>query len=313
MHKFIAVMLCSLLVASIPGCATLGQSRPTNPTSRPKSLVAALGRRLAILASLDGRASYIPGQFTAVSSIAVTADGRSVIVANEPKDCKARWYQPEIDRVVIETGSRDRIVGGADSPAVNAMGIVAYGGVCDGLSLGFTDLVTGQNFRSDPLGALASGPSPTIDLVRPLAWLSDGRTLFYEVSVRGEAHPRYYFGRVWPFALPNERVVRVGAALRTTGFDPTAAAVVDDKALAFAEDYAAGSRVREWDVSTESLRADRGFQGFLLRETIKALKADPRGTHFLAVTRSGVLYRWSIGDTAPTRLADGVSAASWLP
>jgi hypothetical protein len=311
------------------------------PSPRPVSLVAALGGRLAVLGSADGSTSYValpmiglgrsrgsasdvPRQFTNVSSIAVTADGRSVIVTNGARDCRTEggWekgsYQPEIDRVVIETGARERVVGGADSPVVNAKGIVAYGIVCDGQGLlGFTDLVTGQNarrdaFDRDALDAPAPESSPTIESVRPLAWLRDERTLFYEVSIPGEGHPRYYFGRVWPLALSNEQVVvRVGAALHEAGLDPTAAALVADKTVAFAQDSSAGTRVREWDVSTESvLRADWGFQ---LPETITALTADPSGTHFLAVSRSHVLYRWSVGDTAPTKLADGVSTAVWLP
>src|SRR5204862_61196 len=79
-----------------------------------------------------------------------------------------------------------------------------------------------------------------------LAWLSDGRELFYEISVRGEAHPRYYFGRVWPLVPVNEQVVRrIGVALRETGLDPTAAALVNDNTVAFAQDVYAGSRVRE--------------------------------------------------------------------
>ena len=67
--------------------------------------------------------------------------------------------------------------------------------------------------------------------------------------------------------------------------------------------------MREWDVSTDRFRANRGFH---LTETITALTANPSGTHFLAVTRNRVLYRWSAGDTAPTRLAEGVNAAAWL-
>jgi hypothetical protein len=270
----------------------------------------------ALFASSE-RASAIQGRFTNVTRIAVTADGRSLIVVNGPRDCRTKGgfeegsYQPEIDHVVMETGARDRVVGGSDFPAVNAKGIVAYGIVCDGGGiLGFTDLVTSQNTRRGAFGESAESALP-IASVQPLAWLSDGRTLFYEVSVRGEARTRYYFGLVWPFGLPEEESFhRVAAALDPAGLDPTAAALVDDTTIAFALDDSAGSRVREWDVSTERFREDQGFH---LPETISALAAAPGGTHFLAVTRSHVLYRWSAGDAAPTRLADGVSAAAWLP
>ena len=332
----VAALPFIFLPAAVPSPAQERQTRDLPPvgvpSSRPVSLVAALGGRLAVVGSVDGRASYIPGQFTDVSRLAVTADGRSVIVVNGPRDCRTKGgfeegsYQPEIDQVVIGTGARERVVGGADFPAVNAKGVVlvpdigspdakalvAYGGVCDGGErLGFSDLVTGQNARRPPLGESGYTSSLRIESVRPLAWLSDGRTLFYVITVRGEAHPRYYFGRVWPLVPPAEEVVRrIAATLHESGSDPTAAALVDDKTVAFAQDDSTWSRVREWDVSTESfLRADWGFQ---LPETITALTADPGGTHFLAVTRSHGLYRWSVGETAPTKLASGVSAAVWL-
>jgi hypothetical protein len=303
-RKCIAVMFCLLLASSV--FARLAQSRRTT-SPPPKALVAALGGRLAVLNSADVRASYVSGQFTGVSSIAVTADGRFIMVG--PKDCEKNW----IEQVEIATGAVEDFVGAADSPVVNAKGLVAYGVRCDGHSLGFTDILTGQNARRDPFGETVAGrPSSAITGVRPLAWLSDGRTLFYEVTIRGEKHPRYYFGRVWPLVEANEEVVsRVAGALQQTGPDPTAAALVDDKTIAFAQNYAAGSRVRVWDVFAERfLGAGRSFQ---LPETITALQADPSGNHFLAVTASGVLYRWSVGDRAPARLADDVSAAAWIP
>jgi hypothetical protein len=151
-----------------------------------------------------------------------------------------------------------------------------------------------------------------VTAVRPLAWVGDGRTLFYEVSVRREAYPQYYFGRLWPVVSAREEVAtRVGAALHKPGLDPTAAALVNQRTVAFAQDDSAGSRVREWDVTTESfLGADLSFR---LPETITALTADPSGTHVLAVTSRRTLYRWSVGDPAPTTLANDVIAAAWRP
>lgn len=337
MRYFITAIFFTLLAASvfaqthtpaaIPRPATGGQSRPTTTTSRPVSLAAALSGRLAVLRSVDGRASYVPGQFADVSSIAVTPDGRSIMVG--PRDCEKNW----IEQVDIATGAVSEFVGGADFPVVNgkgvvavrtesgvvaisskdAKGLVAYAIRCDGEGiLGFTDILTGQNARRDPFGESDERLSSTITAVRPLAWLRDGHTLFYEVSIRGEGHPRYYFGKVWPMVSPREETFRrVGAALRERGLDPTAAALVDDNTVSFAQDFAAGSRVREWDIATESfLGADRSFQ---LPETITTLTADPSGMHFLAVTAGGTLYRWSVGDLAPTKLANGVSAAAWCP
>ncbi len=219
-----------------------------------------------------------------------------------------RKFIAEIDHVVIETGVRERVVGGAEFPAVNAKGIVASGVVCDGeAAINFSDLATGQPARRGVFVESAFGVALKMQSVRPLAWLSDGLTLFYEVSVKGESHPRFYFGRFWPLVqAKDETFVRVGAALHESGFSPNTAALVDDKTIAFA----AGADVREWNVSTgRLLPANRGFE---LPETITALTVDPSGTHFLAMTRTHVLYRWSVGDAAPTKLAAGVRAAAWL-
>ena len=99
MRKLVAVMLCTLLVSS-------AFARPQIPAPRPGSLVAALGGRLAVLRSLDGSATYLPGQFTGVDSIAVTPDGRSIMVG--PRDCEKDW----IEQINIATGAvEDEFVG----------------------------------------------------------------------------------------------------------------------------------------------------------------------------------------------------------
>jgi len=305
--------------------AALGQARQTNQTPRPVSLAAALGGRLAVLRSADGRASYIPGMFEGVSSIAVTPDGHSIMVG--PANCEKDW----IEQIDIATGAVKEFVGGADFPVVNskgavmarsehgvvvissrdAKGLVAYAIRCDGHGIfGFTDILTGQNARRGAFGELDLSDAATS--VRPLAWLSDGRTLFYEVTLVGEIHPRYYFGKLWPLVSPREEMFRrIGTVLHETGSDPTAAALIDDNTVAFAQDAAGGSRVREWDVANEKFLGEE--RSFSLPDRITALTADPSGVHFLAVTEGRILYRWSVGDLAPARLAEGVSAAAWRP
>ena len=308
-----------MVVACVAVVFAQDKSTSSTPKSRPASLVAAIDDRLAVLGSADGRASYIPGRFPDVSSIAATPDGRSIMLG--PKDCRTNWIQ----RVDISTGTVEEFVGAAEFPVVNgksvvlvsgipspdARALVAYGIRCDGKGmLGFTDILTGQNARRPALGEAGYTSSLPIEIVHPLAWLTDGLTLFYEISVRGEAHPRYYFGRVWPLVTPAEEVVRRIAATVPESGAPTAAALIDDTTVAFAQGDGTGSRVREWDVKTE--RFVQGRRNFRLPETIVALTADASGMHFLAVTRSRALYRWSVGDTAPMKLADRISAAAWL-
>jgi hypothetical protein len=290
------------------------------------SLIAAVHERLVVLASADGSPSHVEpampalrgtasgveGRFTNVSRIVVTADGRSLIVVNGVTDCRTKGgfeegsYQPEIDQVVLETKARERVVGGSDFPVVNAKGVVAYRIFCDGEGvLGFTDLITGHNARR---GALGESELP-IESVEPLAWLSDGRTLFYAGSVRGETRRRYYFGRLWPLVLPEEEAFRRVADALEDGPDPATAALVNDTTIAFAQETSGRSQVRAWDVSSGRFRPDWGFQ---IPGAVGALATDRSGTHFLVVTRTQILYRWSVGDGQPTKLAEGVRAAAWL-
>ena len=296
---------------------------------RPASLVAAIGERLAVVDSADGMTKYLPGRFTEVSRVAVTAGGQFAIVVNGARDCRTQGgfeegsYQPEIDHVEIVTGARERVVGGSDFPVVNrravtlvpslaaadAPALVAYGIVCDGTSMGFTDIVTGQNARRPPLGEAGYKSSLPIESVRPLGWLRDGRTLFYAVSVRTEPYPRYYFGRLWPLVEPGDELIRRVATMPLSEETPTAAALVDDTTVAFAQHAArGGSHVREWDVMAARFK-DRLFE---LSETITDLTSDAAGRHFLAITKEHRLYRWSTGDPRPVKLAEGVTAAAWI-
>lgn len=323
------VILC-FSVALAAAC----NHRPSPPASlannRPLSLLAALGERLAVVDSSDGTAKYLPGRYTEVSRVAVTGGGEVAVVVNGSRDCRTTGgfeegsYQPEIDHVGIVTGVRERVVGGSDFPVVNskavalvpsiavadAEALVAYGIVCDGPGLGFTDMVSGQNARRPPLGEAGYTSSLPIESVRPLGWLRDGRTLFYMVSVRTEPYPRYYFGRVWPLVEPGDELILRVAAMPLSEELPTTAALVDDMTIAFAQHaHGGGSQVREWDVRTGRFRDGRLFE---LPGTITDLATDASGRHFLAITRNRHLYRWSAGDARPVQLAEDVTAAAWI-
>ena len=327
-----AIMLC-VGVTLAAACDHRSTSQPASAAGdRPPSLLAAIGEQLAVVDSSDGNMRYLPGQFTQVSRVAVTAGGQFAIVVNGARDCRTQGgfeegsYQPEIDHVEIATGARERVVGGSDFPVVNrravtlagigvsdAPALVAYGIVCDGGgTLGFTDMVTGLNARRPPLGEDGYTSELPIESVRPLGWLRDGRTLFYMVSVRGEPDPRYYFGRVWPLVETSDEVIRrVADTMPLSNDVPTAAALVDDTTIAFAQRAAAGgSRVREWDVMAGRF-GQRG-RLFELPETVTALTIDAGGHHVLAVTRARRLYRWSAGDPRPVKIADGVTATAWI-
>jgi Tol biopolymer transport system component len=50
-----------------------------------------------------------------------------------------------------------------------------------------------------------------------------------------------------------------------------------------------------------------------LPEASKQLAVDASGDHVLASTVDGALYRWSTGDGAPTKVADRIATAAWIP
>ena len=181
--------------------------------------------------------------------------------------------------------------------------------VCDGPSLGFSNLVTEQNYGSDALGSHATERSQSIDFVEPLGWSPDSQRLVYRVHLKDDSRPRSYVGRLWPLVPQAQtQVVELPG-----GPAVTAATFVDDDTVALAEATSAGStEVRRWTVAPGSAEAPSPVL-FQVRGQVVSLTADPSGQHFLAVTSAGELYRWSRGDDQPTRLGDGVAAAAWLP
>jgi hypothetical protein len=65
-------------------------------------------------------------------------------------------------------------------------------------------------------------------------------------------------------------------------------------------------------LSERPIHADTPAPELELPAIPDVLSGDTSGRHFVLVV-GGALYRWSEGDDAPTKVADGIVAASWIP
>lgn len=220
----------------------------------------------------------------------------------------------EVGTVDLATGTQMRIVSGAVAPVVSPDGrFVAYGILCDGVGLGFSDLRDGRNYRIDLVPSVEALP---VDSVEPVAWAPDSERLLYRTVRAGEA-PRYFVGRLWPLADDT------GAIEISSGHPMMAAAFVDDRQLAIGETSGRGSRVRFVDLTKPGCSPSpcevtlqllpESKTAFDVPGRITSLVADVSGQHLLVVTQDRALYRWSVSDPNLTKLADDVTAAAWVP
>jgi hypothetical protein len=244
-----------------------------------------------------------------VEGVSATPDGREGVLARQVGErCSEHdgSFQPQIDRVDLDRRTSTRIVGGSSSPAVSPDGRwVAYGIECDGIELGITDLRTGENYR--PAFLSPEGSSRERTRVEPLGWSPDSRQVVYRVTFTDGGPPGYFAGAFPPVVDPGDE--RLGALPWEHGL--SAATFVGDDEVAVARDEPDGSVVRAWRLGSGEELAEAPTL-FRLDEAIRSLVADPTGRHLLVLTEDGDLLRWSTGDAAPVRLAEGVTAAAWL-
>lgn len=339
----LVIALISVLVVRDADDSTRVSTGPAPPpvsasTAMPGSLVAAVdGNRLAFLASQNGSEQTSYGSFPQVSSVSVTPSGKEILFSylGQSGACGSK-PEVEVDRLNTATLAATRIVGGAVTPVVSPDGkFVAYGITCDGPALGLTNLATGENYRTDPLGGTKRETSANIESVEVLGWSPDSTRMLYRLTLKGDSSAHYYVGRLWPAVRQSEtKVVEL-----PSGSNVSAAAFIDDKTVAMAMAVAAtGNRTVVQEMPIEQTKAPRdgikwdnqallvtGDGIFEVPGPITSLVADPSGRHLLVLVEyprrppvpgsplGSALYRWSVGDGAPTKIADSVTAASWAP
>jgi hypothetical protein len=250
------------------------------------------------------------GPFPGSGSVAATPDGEDVLVSYtaDAGGCGGSGgsAQPQIDRIDVRTKARSRVVGGSRTPVVTPNGTyVAYGMECDGVALGVTNLLTGENYRTDFLPT--STANGNVTRVEVLGASPNSRRLVYRVTYPGLPDPRYYAACLWPLVEHKDH------SLVELPYGPriTAVAFAGDDDVALAETVAGSSEIRRWSLRQTGGRKESSPVLFTVPDRVTALVADATAGRFLALTEAGVLYRWSTGDPGPAQLADGVSAAAW--
>ena len=241
-----------------------------------------------------------------VAFVGATTKGSKILFSPPtPPNC-ANDGGTGVQWVPTAGGQPTRIVSGSIAPVANLRGLTAYGIVCDGPALGFTDLRTGENYRSDPLGDRHVESSVKIGAVEPLGWSPDGNQLLYRLQLRGDTRPHFYVGSLWPAVAAKKTTV---VELPIFGVGVTAAAFVGDHRVAIAQ---GGSRT-EIRLGLVDHRARKNFSRVLFTVVgpVSSLIVDRSGRHFLAIVGDS-LYRWDQGDRAPRKIADGIDAATWL-
>ncbi len=261
--------------------------------------------RVVVLDSGTGAMQLVvPGITGTVVGISSSPDGSEIVVGSQPTG--GTFCAGTMQGVKIPNGLVRPILGEAAAPVVNHYGLAAYGISCDGHTLGFTNLVNGENSRSNPLADVSSEASPRVEKVEPLGWSPDGTRLLYRLKLRGDVTIQYYAGSLWP-AVPSKRTKVVPLPDDAT---VTAATFLDDRTLAVAERHGSHSVVRSRQFGRSGSRA-RSRVLFTTRGRVQSLVADLSGQHLLVVV-DDVLYRWDRGNGAARKIADAVMAADWL-
>lgn len=280
------------------------------PADAPNGIVAVRNNELVVLDAQDGQQHSSLGTVADGTIVAPTTDGRTLLLgASAPPaqcDSAAPVTPPVLEEMNTVDGSREPLVGAAYSPAMSRNDVVAYGYACDGNGLGLTDVGTGKNFRFDAILRRSGASSTEPVSIHPLGWSPDGRRLLYFVSGRGV--PRLVATRFAPAfftaARPRDtdsveiRAPKVRTA--TMSGDDTIAAVLPS----------APRRVVEYRLGETLTEPQRLFE---MPSPVTSIVVDPTGQHFLIVSGSGELWRWSRGQRGPAPVATGVTAAAWIP
>jgi hypothetical protein len=313
----VVVLIAALVVRNSDGTRVVTEpggtpsTEPTVPVVPPVGvLVAKSNGEMVVLGTQDGQQHSSLGTFPDVSSVSTTADGRQVFfTSREAAAACGNNPGPVVNRLDPATGRTTDLVGGALSGQVSPDGkFIVYGIWCDGRGPGFTNLLTGENSRSDALGSKAHESSDRIETTEPLAWSPDSKLVLFRLGLKGDPKPHYYVDRLWP-AVPQSETKVVALPY---GSGISAAAFVDDDTVALAEPTDAKTEVRRWTVSTGPAELPSPVL-FEVPGRVISLVSDRSGRHFLALNQAGDLYRWSRGEDQPTKVGSGVAAATWLP
>ena len=281
-----------------------------DPPQRAEPTVAVVrqpGGELEILDSQTGATRQQLGPTVDASQITTTHDGTSLLVGVNTSGPCGTDGAPRIDRVDRANQTWTRFGNGL-FPASNGSDLVAYEVACDGISLGITDLKSGDQFRSNPLPGRPRESSDDLLTVHPIAWSPNGRELLYAVEARGSGSG-YYVGRLSahrPFFEARTRLPLDTATTRWVTF-------VDDGHAATVRWRRGWTEVRVIPIGTRQHSSTAGTVLIGIRGRVTRLAVDASGRRVLLLRDDGVLLTWARGESKPRRVATGIGAATWLP
>jgi hypothetical protein len=165
---------------------------------------------------------------------------------------------------------------------------VAYEIRCDGVTLGFTDLRTGANFRNDPLAHSPSEAAENVVGVHPIDWSPDGQSLLYLIDHQGGGS-QFSVGRLWPAVTSAAAEI---VPLADYG-EWEWASFIDDTHLAVLVRDRGKTQIREVQVPDAGEPVDAG------RPLFDVARVD------------GDVFVWTRSTGALTQVAHDATAAAW--
>jgi len=279
---------------------------PAGIGDAPSQIVAvtAAGEVVVLDTATGERVRELADGADAETTLAVTPDGRAVWF-DRPSGPDA---DPPRELVQVPTagGAAEREVGGASQPAVSPDGrllaFVKYSGPAGGSlpqSLLVVDLPSFDGVPNVVGGGTVGGEAQRIfDL-----WFApDSRRLLYIVDEPRvtEIGNDLRLDQVPPIPTRHRIDGYLGATGHLLGTQCADGTDPDQDVQAVAIDAQSG-------VATEALFRLPAICGQ------ERLDSDSSGDHILGHVSSGEVYGWSRGDSEPTKIADGILAAAWLP
>lgn len=262
---------------------------------------------LEILDSQSGATRQQLGPSVDASQISTTHDGTSLLVGVNTSGPCGTDGAPRIDRVDRANRTQTRFGNGL-FPASNGSDLVAYEVACDGISLGITDLKSGDQSRSNPLPGRPRESSDDLLTVHPIAWSPNGRELLYAVEARGSGSG-YYVGRLSARRPVLEARTRLPLDTTTTRW----VTFVDDGHVATVRWRRGRTEVRVIPIGARRHSSTAKELLIGIRGRFTRFAVDASGRRFLLLRDDGVLVTWARGESKARPVATGIGAGAWLP
>ncbi|MGI8795626.1 MAG: TolB family protein [Acidimicrobiia bacterium] len=222
----------------------------------------------------------------------------------------------EIATVATSGGEAQRLIGGAGQPAISPDGrllaFVSYSPRTDqGQANGLNVVEIPETFDGWVPNVVGDGTVGEADQqISAVSWAPDSRQLVYTLlfSPQG-SYPRVAESESG-IRLDQAPIVPINDGSAVAGYLGDTGQMLGRTCVASNEP---DQRLRVIVIDPQSGQETRHL--FRYPDNLcgnERLTSDPSGRHVLALGAAG-LYRWSEGDTEPTKIADGIRAAAWVP